>query len=397
MPLSHRDRAAEALGVEPERVRWLPSATAAEAFLSDHRGSTFILLLTPRIKREDAFGMAEYVARLDPATGMVLLGDRSDEGFLLAALRAGVREVVEPTAPVTELAQALERVMDGSARIRSTRGTRLMEPAQGGGTIISLFSSKGGTGKTFLAANLAVALAAQSRADTAVLDLDLALGDTVSYFGAEAPLDLDGLAGLSERSDRVALRRAGLQVGDHLWAYAAQPESVSSSRLSGEAVAKTLRTLQRTFAYTVVDTAPVYDEQALAALDLADAICLVTALDVVAVRHLSSAFNTLLSLGIPPARFLVVLNRADSRVKLSTSDVEHVLRFQADALIPSSRLVPLSLNRGRPVYLDEPKSNVSKSIGALAARIRRLYPQVAEFPDAEPPEGPARRGFFRKL
>jgi pilus assembly protein CpaE len=93
----------------------------------------------------------------------------------------------------------------------------------------------------------------------------------------------------------------------------------------------------------------------------------------------------------------VVLNRADSRVKLSTSDVEHVLRFQADALIPSSRLVPLSLNRGRPVYLDEPKSNVSKSIGAMAARIRRLYPQVAEFPDAEPPEGPARRGFFRKL
>ena len=396
MPTSYRDRAAEALGVEPGRVRWLPSATAAEAFLSDGRGSTFVLLLTPRVKRGDAFGMAEYVGRLDPATGMVLLGDRSDEGLLLAAMRAGIREVVEPTAPVSELRQALERVIDGSARIRSTRGTGLLEPAQGGGSIISLFSSKGGIGKTFIAANLAAALAAQSRVDTAVLDLDLTMGDAVSYFGAEAPLDAEGFARLAERSDRVPMRRAGLQVGDHLWAYAAKPDSVSSNGLPGEAVAKVLRALQRTFGYIVVDTAPAYNEQSLAALDLADVICLVNALDVVSVRHLSSAFNTLMSLGIAPARFLVVLNRADSKVKLSVSDVERVLRFRADALIPSSRLVPLSLNKGRPVYLDAPKSSVSKSIGALAERIGRLYPHVAELPDLEFAAGRPRRSLFRK-
>jgi pilus assembly protein CpaE len=396
IPVVQRDQAAEALGVEPELIRWLPSATAAEAFVADHRGSTFVLLVTSGVKREDAFGVAEYVSRLDPATGTILLGDPSDEGFVLSALRAGVREVVEPTASAPELAQVLERVLEGSARIRSTRGTPLQEAAQGGGTIISLFSSKGGTGKTFLAANLAVALAEQSGADTAVVDLNLALGDAVSYFGAEAPLDLDGLTGLADRDDRVAMRRAGLQVGDHLWAYATQPDSVTSSHVSGEVVAKLLRTLQRNFAYTVVDTAPVYDDQALAALDLADVICLVTALDVVAVRHLSAAYNTLLSLGIPRGRFLVVLNRANSKVKLSTSDVQHVLRFQADALIPSSRLVPLSLNKGRPIYLDEPKSTVSKGIGALARRIRQICPQAPEFPDSNIPRGDSRRGLFHK-
>ena len=396
MPLSHRDRVAEALGVEPERVRWLPSATAAEAFLADGRGSTFVLLLTPAIKRGDAVGMAEYVGRLDPATGIIFLGDRSDEKFLLAALRAGIREVVEPTAPVSELRQTLERVMDGSARIRSTRGTTLLEPGQGGGTIISLFSSKGGIGKTFIAANLAVALAAKSHVDTALFDLDLAMGDSLSYFGAEAPLDFDSFARLSERSDRVPMRRAGLQVGNHLWAFAAKPDSVPSNSLPGEAVAKILRALQRNFAYVVVDTAPAYNERSLAALDLADVICLVNALDVVSVRHLSSAFNTLLSLGIAPARFLVVLNRADSKVRLSASDVEHVLRFQADALIPSSRLVPLSVNKGLPVYLDAPKSNVSTSIGALAERIRRQYPHDGELPDAELPSGPRRRRLFPK-
>jgi pilus assembly protein CpaE len=325
--------------------------------------------------------MAEYAARVDPAIGMVLLGDRSDKAFLLAALKAGIWEVVEPTAPVSELGQALERVMDGSAKIPSTRRTRLLRQAQGAGTIISLFSSKGGIGKTFIATNLAAALAAQSRADTALIDIDVALGDAVSYFGAEAPLDPDGMAGLSERSDRMAIRRAGLQVGDHLWAYATKPASVSANRLPGEAVVKTLRTLQRNFAFTVVDTAPAYNEQSLAALDLADVICLVNALDVVSARHLSTALNTLLSLGIPPSRFLMVLNRADSEVKLSASDVERVLRFEADAMIPSSRLVPLSLNKGRLLYLDAPKSNVSKGIATLAERIREMYPHVAEIPE----------------
>jgi pilus assembly protein CpaE len=397
MPLSHRDRAAQSLGVESEWIRWLPSATAAEAFLSDHRGSTFVLLLTPGIKREDAFGMAEYVARMDPATGTVLLADSPNEDFMLAALRSGVREVVDATLPESELAQVLDRALEGSARIRSTRGTSLFEPAQGSGTIISLFSSKGGTGKTFLVTNLAVALSTRSRADTAVVDLNLGFGDAVSYFGAEPPLDLAGLTALPERTDRLSMRQAGLQVGDHLWAYATQPDSMNAGRLSGEAVANILRALQRNFAYTVVDTPPVYDEQALAALDLADVICLTASLDVVSVRHLSSAFNTLLSLGIPPGRLLVVLNRANSKVKLSKTDVEHVLRFQADALIPSNRLVPLSLNRGRPVYLEEPKSDVSKVIGSLAKRIYGLYPHEAEVPNEQDPVQLLRRGRFRKL
>jgi pilus assembly protein CpaE len=398
IPVSARDWAAKALGVAPEQIRWLPSATAVEAFMADHRDSTFVLLVTPGVKREDVFGMADYVTRLNPATGTILLGDPTDEAFVLSSLRAGVREVVDPAISGAELAQVLERVLEGSARIRASRGSPIPEAGAGTGTIISVFSTKGGTGKTFLATNLAVALAAQSHADIAVFDLNFALGDAVSYFGAEPPLDLDGLRELADgKEDRIAIRRKGLQVGDHVWAYATKPDSVGDVRLSGDAVASLLRTFRRMFAYTVVDTTREYDEQALAALDLADVVCLVTALDVVSVRHLSSAYNTLLSLGIPRHRLLVVLNRADSKVQLSASDVQHVLRFHADAHISSSRLVPLSLNRGRPIYLDEPKSTVSKGIGELAGRIMRLHPQAAEFPPLEPSMETSRLGLFRKL
>jgi pilus assembly protein CpaE len=303
---------------------------------------------------------------------------------------------VDPIGPISELTQALDRALDASARIRSTRAVASPEQAQAEGAIISLFSSKGGTGRTFLAANLAAALATQSGGDTAMIDFDLTFGDTMSYFGAEAPLDRDGLAGLAEHSNRFSLRSSGLQVGDHLWAYAMKPDSISPEPVPTDAVARILRTLQANFAYTVVDMPPDFSDQALAVLDLANVICLVTALDVVAVRHLASAYNTLLSLGIPPGRFLLVLNRADSKVKLTASDVEHVLKLRADAMIPSSRLVPLSLNRGSPILLDEPKSNVAKSINALADRILKLHPQGSTLHASEQGEAPVRRGLFRR-
>ena len=89
-------------------------------------------------------------------------------------------------------------------------------------------------------------------------------------------------------------------------------------------------------------------------------ICLVTPLDVVGVKHLSKALDTLLTIGLPRERFRVVLNRADSKVGLDATDVERVMKITVDAMIPSSRLVPTSLNKGRPVVLDEPNSEVSQ-------------------------------------
>jgi pilus assembly protein CpaE len=102
--------------------------------------------------------------------------------------------------------------------------------------------------------------------------------------------------------------------------------------------------------------------------DLSDQICLVTSLDVVGVKHLSKALDTLLAIGLPRDRFRVVLNRADSKVGLDASDVERVMKIQVDAMIPSSRLVPTSLNKGKPVVLDEPNSEVSAAIKQLAHR-----------------------------
>jgi len=165
----------------------------------------------------------------------------------------------------------------------------------------------------------------------------------------------------------------------------------------GEAVGKYLRVLRNNFSYVVVDASADYTDLALACFDLSDAICLVTGLDVVGVKHLSKALETLLTIGLPRDRFRIVLNRADSKVGLDAGDVERVMKIQVDTMIPSSRLVPMSLNKGRPVVLEEPDSEVSMSIRRLAQRFTGASEQSqgGEAGEAPSPEK-KRRGLFRR-
>ena len=94
-------------------------------------------------------------------------------------------------------------------------------------------------------------------------------------------------------------------------------------------------------------------------------------------KHLSKSLDTLLTIGLPRERFRVVLNRADSKVGLDASDVERVMKINVDAMIPSSRLVPTSLNKGRPVVLDEPNSEVAQAVRQLAIRFAGQAEMVA--------------------
>ncbi len=365
-PQSFRQQLARALEVEPDSVGWVQSATAAEELLVGSDDPVDVLVLSNEVKEPDALGLAEFVGRSAPGTAIVMVRDHTWNGLLPAAMRAGIRDVVDLTQGSEELRDAVERAITWAENLRLARTAEELKPAHRG-TIISVFSSKGGTGKTFLATNLAAAIGEISKQDTAVVDLDVDMGDVFTYFGREPTRQIQDLIELGEGADRQTILNAAVQLADNLWGFGAVPDPAAQVP-AGELVGKYLRALRGEFAFVVVDASADYTDLALACFDLSDVICLVTALDVVGVKHLSKTLETLLTIGLPRERFRVVLNRADSKVGLDSGDVERVMRIQVDAMIPSSRLVPTSLNKGRPVVLDDPSSEVAQSIRDLAAR-----------------------------
>ena len=362
-----RQQVARALDIEADLVQWIPSVTAAEDALTANGDMTRVVVLAPEVKEADALGLAEFISRFAPTTAIVMVRDRPDPSLLSAAMRAGVRDVVDLAQGGPEMREALEHALNWSENLRSS-AHQTQETQVGTGKVVSVFSSKGGSGKTFFVSNLGAALAMRSKQPTAVVDIDLDMGDLFSYFGTEPKTQIQDMIEIGDKLDPETLLAGGTQLAENLWGYGAPPNPAATS-VSGGAVGKLLRAMRATFAYTVVDATADYSDEALAAFDASSEVYLVAMMDVVGIRHLSKALETLLSIGIPREMFRLVLNRADSQVGLTPADVERVLKVEVHALIPSSRLVPESLNKGRPLYLDQPNSNVSVNIAAIADRI----------------------------
>jgi pilus assembly protein CpaE len=367
-PQSFRQQLARSLELEPDEVGWVQSATAAEELLIGPYNPVDVLVLSPEVKEADALGLAEFVGRTAPGTAIVLVRDHTWNGLLPAAMRAGIRDVVDMTQGTDELREAVERAIAWAANLRSaTTGAKAEGVRTKRGHVVSIFSSKGGSGKTFLTTNLATAIAQVTGEDTALVDLDVDMGDVFTYFGREPTASISDLMELGEGADRARVREVGVEVAPHTWAFGAPPDPAAEAP-AGEAIGKFLRAIRNEFGFVIVDASVDYSDSALVCFDLSDMICLVTSLDVVGVKHLSKALDTLLTIGLPRERFRVVLNRADSKVGLDASDVERVMKIRVDAMIPSSRLVPTSLNKGRPVVIEEPSSEVAEAIRSLAQR-----------------------------
>ena len=146
--------------------------------------------------------------------------------------------------------------------------------------------------------------------------------------------------------------------------------------IPGAAIARMLSKLKDAFPFSVVDATSEYSDHVLAALDLSDAICLVTGLDAIGVRHMSIAMQTLQNLGVGRDRLHFVVNRADSKVDLTIQDIERLLEIRVDSRIPSSPLVPRSINQGKLLWFDKRRSDVSKGVEAFADRLMaKLTPE----------------------
>jgi pilus assembly protein CpaE len=237
------------------------------------------------------------------------------------------------------------------------------------GRIITVFSPKGGTGKTVIATNLATALAKQEGRRTLLLDLDLQFGDAAIMLGVEpektifdfvnAPgeLDPDKLAGYTTtHKSGIDMLPAPLRPED--------AELVTESKLG-----RLIEVAKTSYDAIVVDTSPFFHGPMLATLDRTDELLLICSLDVPTLKNVRLALSTLEMLSFPQQRIRIVLNRANSKVGMKQREVEAALEHRVAYEIPSDRAVPLSVNKGAPCVLAEPGADFSRAIDSLAKGI----------------------------
>ncbi len=236
--------------------------------------------------------------------------------------------------------------------------------------VIVVISPKGGSGKTAVSSNLAVAIAQRYPGRVVAVDLDVQFGDLGTALSLTAEHTLAQLARASQ-IDATTVKLFLTLYYSGLYVLAGAKDPVDADSITHAHVSQVLPLLAQNFDYVIVDTPAGLDERTLAAIECATDLLLVSSLDVTSIRSLRKELDALDHIGVKANRQLI-LNRADAKVGLNPSDAEEAIGMNISCSISSSREIPLSLNLGTPVVISEPKSVVAKQLQELS----QLYAPV---------------------
>jgi pilus assembly protein CpaE len=352
-----------------------------DGWLDNGRGD-FAIVLGPTVVMSTAAAVAERVRSSHPATTVVLMRHELEPEVFAQAMHAGIGAVVAADDPGA-LSNAIARA----------RGTweAIHGPAGGGGDrngrVFTVFSPKGGVGKTTVAVNLGVALA-RTGSEVCVVDLDLAFGDVAITMQLIPEHTITEAAG-AEDLDFSLLQKLLTRHESSLSILAAPTHPEGRDQVTPVLARRVIQTLRRNFDFVVIDTPPGFDDQVLGAFDETDECVIVATLDVPTIKNSKVALETLDLLHLVPNNRHLVLNRADEEVGLSLANVEGILGMPVSVSLPSSTAVASATNHGTPIVLSKPDHAVSRAIEGFA---RRFVADEAAAASA----GRPKRGLFKR-
>jgi pilus assembly protein CpaE len=344
-----------ALGAD---MQVLDSGPAAMRQLSDdHR--QLLLVVGPEVDLTAALNITEKLRLERPEVGVVLMRRRLDLTVLSHSLRSGVREVVDAD-DLEALMEGCQRSLELSQRLTGHGDSQ----SRGDGRVITVFSAKGGVGKTTVSTNVAGELASDG-SRVLLVDLDLAFGDVAICLGISPERSMTDIVAMSGHLDQQGLDSVVVRHDSGLHVVCAPSSPAEADHIPAATVTELLKVAKGLYDYIVVDTPPAFDEHVLAAFDMSDVSILLATLDVPAVKNLRLTLDTLDLLGHPRDSWVVVLNRANSKVGLTIDDVATALHRPIAVQIPSSVSVPAAANRGVLLVLDDPRHPVSTAIKVI--------------------------------
>jgi Flp pilus assembly CpaE family ATPase len=315
--------------------------------------------------------IAEEALRLREVTNVpfVLAAYGEPNGIVEAGLAIGAADVLVMPQPAETLIFALRKAAIAAADSST-------------GKVVTVFSPKGGSGKTVLATNLAVA-AARSGVKTLLVDLDLQFGDSALTLALSPRATISDLAASAGDIDAEKLKafvtvdsRTGLSV----LPSPTRPEEADV--VGASELAAVLSAAKSSYDAVVIDTGPLFDGAMLAALDHTDQLLLVCNPEVTSLKNVRIGIETLDRLGFDRARVALVANRIGAPGGVDRGEIEAALDAKVAYELPDDRAVPAAVNRALPVVVSDEGGPFAR---ALVGLLRSVFNAPSATEDAPRP------------
>jgi pilus assembly protein CpaE len=369
-----RDHLSKLLGFEADVEVVGAAAGGVEAIEAATKLKPDVVLMDINMPGMDGITATEQLAAELPTTAVVMMSVQGEADYLRRSMLAGAREfLVKPFSSdelTASIRQVYTRERDKLSRMVIPTAAAPVTTSDEPALVIAVFSPKGGVGRTTIAVNTAVAMAA--------LGKKVALVDASFQFG-----DVGVLLNLNPRNKSIGDLAVELEAGElesldtFMITHSSgvrvllAPPSPEQAELIGPAeVRKVLKRLRSDYELIIVDCPSSFNEPTLAVLDEADLILTLLSLEITSVKNMRLFLEVAEQLGYNEDKVRLVLNRADSTLGIRVADVEHSIGRKVDhTIVSDGRSVVYALNRGVPFYLSNREAQVSQDILRLAQAI----------------------------
>jgi pilus assembly protein CpaE len=304
-----------------------------------------------------SLSVVERVTDQYPRMAIILIGGQQDPDFLIQAMRVGIREVLVAGA-------SRETVEAAVSRVETKLGLRIRQRS---GQVIAFVSSKGGSGATFLATNLAHQLGSGGK-KVLLIDLNLQFGEAILTIHDQAQSsDIAAIARNIGRLDASLLHASTVKVSNHFSILAAPEDPAQALQVSSEHLNAILDIAVEEYDFTVLDLNRTLDDLTIRALDRADQIYLVLQAMLPYIRNAKRVLTVFRSLGYVSEKVEVVVNRFGRGAEVGLDDLRASLGPNRIRTVPNGfRDVADAINQGQPLAAIAPSGVVSKAISDWA-------------------------------
>jgi len=339
----------------------------------------------------DVFGEDSFVS----GEGSRVSAVAADELHLMAIDRSSLYAVIPAGAPAhhglsqfAEQRRATFSVMSVQAEWDQLTHT---------GTVLSVYSPKGGTGRTTIALNLVGRLAQRWPREIVLVDLAFPYPHAALMANLVPSACLARLRETESELFEDALLSSVLYHPTGLMVLPGALHPEEADLVTGELVGRAIEVLRRTFRYIVVDLGVAMTDVTLAAIDQSQHVFMVVTPEITAVKGAADASVILELLGIPSDRLSLVLNHRAPAGGLSRNAVERGAGLKVAHEIPYDGARPdEAAVHGSILAVTNPKSEIARGVEAMATAIEARHaadePQllsemataVATAPNSEP-------------
>lgn len=307
---------------------------------------------------EKVFEYIEKVLNNQNKTKFIVTALSYDTDSIIKAMRAGAREFLPKPIIKEDFEKTLNKIKDHALGTDKTTNCK----------VITLFSNKGGIGKTSIATNLALEIANITKEKVALVDMNFQLGDVATFMDIKPSFDISYVVNNLDGTDESFLLGTLDKYKDtSLYILADPPYMEQAKDITPEQISKLFDALRQTFSYVIVDTSNVFYGKTITVLDNTDFIMLVTIVNIPAIRNCQRCMDIFERLGYDKEKTKIVINRYMENDEVKAEDLEEALNQKVYWKIPNNYFTVMSsINKGLPVNFINPGSNVAQSYRELA-------------------------------